>query len=127
MCFKLAHTITHLIQHAPHDTPNQPQVARVALRLADKKMRLELSDGALSRLAADGYDPVYGARPVKRAVQRELETPLAKALLRGEFEEEDTVLADAAQDGKGLTFRRGPKVDAAAFASPGGYALAGSR
>lgn len=42
-----------------------------------------------------GYDPVYGARPVKRAVQRELETALAKALLRGEFGEDDTVIVDA--------------------------------
>lgn len=42
-----------------------------------------------------GYDPVYGARPVKRAVQRELETGLAKALLRGDFGEEDTVIVEA--------------------------------
>lgn len=52
-----------------------------------------LSLGA--RTQTKGYDPVYGARPVKRAVQRELETGLAKALLRGEFGEEDTVEVDA--------------------------------
>ena len=46
-------------------------------------------------LQEKGYDPVYGARPVKRAVQRELETALAKALLRGEFGEDDTVIVDA--------------------------------
>ena len=46
-------------------------------------------------LQEKGYDPVYGARPVKRAVQRELETALAKALLRGEFGEDDTVVVDA--------------------------------
>ena len=48
-----------------------------------------------SLLQEKGYDPVYGARPVKRAVQRELETALAKALLRGEFGEDDTVIVDA--------------------------------
>ena len=61
------------------------QVARVAQRLAAKKVRLELTEAAIDHLAAAGYDPVYGARPVKRAIQRELENPLAKALLRGEF------------------------------------------
>jgi hypothetical protein len=61
------------------------QVKRLADRLAPKKVRLQLTDAALDRLADVGYDPVYGARPVKRAIQRELENPLAKALLRGEF------------------------------------------
>jgi ATP-dependent Clp protease ATP-binding subunit ClpB len=61
------------------------QVARVAQRLAAKKVRLELTEAAIDHLAAVGYDPVYGARPVKRAIQRELENPLAKALLRGDF------------------------------------------
>jgi ATP-dependent Clp protease ATP-binding subunit ClpA len=61
------------------------QVKRVADRLAAKKVRLQLSEAALDHLADAGYDPVYGARPVKRAIQRELENPLAKALLRGEF------------------------------------------
>lgn len=46
-------------------------------------------------MQAKGFDPVYGARPVKRAVQRELETSLAKALLRGDFVEEDTVVVEA--------------------------------
>ena len=56
-----------------------------------------------------GYDPVYGARPVKRAVQRELETGLAKSLLRGDFAEEDTVLVDAPGGTRAdtLTFRCG--------------------
>jgi len=61
------------------------QVARVAERLAPKKVRLQLTEAALDFLAEAGYDPLYGARPVKRAIQRELENPLAKALLRGEF------------------------------------------
>ena len=54
------------------------------------------------RLAAQGYDPVYGARPVKRAVQRQLETPLAKALLAGQFQDEDSILADVDPDTNGL-------------------------
>jgi ATP-dependent Clp protease ATP-binding subunit ClpB len=55
-------------------------------------------------LAAKGFDPVYGARPVKRAVQRELETMLAKALLRGDFGEDDTVIVSS--DGAGLQIKR---------------------
>lgn len=54
------------------------QAKRVAARLAEKKMKLQLEDSAVDYLAAKGFDPVYGARPVKRAVQRELETALAK-------------------------------------------------
>eukprot|EP00798_Chlamydomonas_sp_ICE-L_P028772 gene28772-31954_t len=69
----------------------QLQVQRVAERLADKKMSLSVDDAALDHLAKVGYDPVYGARPVKRAVQRELETALAKAILRGDFVNEDSI------------------------------------
>ncbi|KAL6751303.1 ClpB chaperone, Hsp100 family [Haematococcus lacustris] len=83
------------------------QVKRVAERLADKKMKLEMTDGAVEYLGRQGYDPAYGARPVKRVVQRELETSLAKALLRGEFVEEDTVIVDA--DDHGLVLRRGER------------------
>ena len=59
-------------------------------------------------LQAKGFDPVFGARPVKRAVQRELETSLAKALLRGEFGEEDTVniSAPGGANAEHLTIRR---------------------
>jgi ATP-dependent Clp protease ATP-binding subunit ClpB len=93
----------------------------VAERLADRKMRLELSEAAVDYLARVGYDPVYGARPVKRAVQRELETGLAKALLRGEFEEEDTVVVDVGD--QGLEFVKGPRVEMPVD----GYVLSGSR
>ena len=67
-------------------------------------MKLELDVVPLAQ--AKGFDPVYGARPVKRAVQRELETGLAKALLRGDIGEEDTVLVDApgGEAAAGLTF-----------------------
>jgi ATP-dependent Clp protease ATP-binding subunit ClpA len=95
---------------APPARPPRAQVARVAQRLAERKIRLEVSEEAIDFLVGAGFDPVYGARPVKRAVQRELETGLAKALLRGEFGDEDTVVVGAGE--RGLTFSRGAKVGA---------------
>lgn len=86
------------------------QVSRVAERLAEKKIGLQLTDLAVRHLASVGYDPVYGARPVKRAVQRELETCIAKALLRGEFVEDDTIVVEADEVHGGLVLRHGPKV-----------------
>ena len=87
------------------------QANRVAQRLAEKKIKLEMSDSAVEFLAAKGFDPLFGARPVKRAVQRELETKLAKALLRGEFEEEDAVVveADGGRNADGVSLRRGDR------------------
>jgi ATP-dependent Clp protease ATP-binding subunit ClpB len=70
------------------------QVQRLEKRLAERKMSLKLSDAALDFLAEVGYDPVFGARPLKRAIQRELETPIAKAILRGEFNDGDTIFVD---------------------------------
>ena len=61
------------------------QVQRLAQRLEDKKLGLELHADALDWIAGVGYDPVYGARPLKRAIQRELETPIAKGILAGDF------------------------------------------
>jgi ATP-dependent Clp protease ATP-binding subunit ClpB len=61
------------------------QVQRLAKRLEEKKLGLQLNADALDWLAGVGYDPVYGARPLKRAIQRELETPIAKAILAGQF------------------------------------------
>ncbi len=61
------------------------QIAHLAQRLQDKDIKLEVSDEALDYLAEAGFDPVYGARPLKRAVQQYLENPLAKQLLAGEF------------------------------------------
>jgi ATP-dependent Clp protease ATP-binding subunit ClpB len=59
------------------------QVARIAALLAERKVTLDLSDGARTWLGRVGYDPVYGARPLKRAVQRYLQDPLADLILRG--------------------------------------------
>ncbi len=67
------------------------QVQRLRRRLEDRKIGLVLVPEALDQLAASGYDPVYGARPLKRAIQRELETPIAKAILAGRYQAGDTI------------------------------------
>lgn len=72
----------------------QLQVNRLQSRLAEQKLSLKLSENAIDFLADVGYDPVYGARPLKRAIQRYLETAIAKAILRGEFKEGDTIYVD---------------------------------
>ncbi|MFL0768719.1 MAG: ATP-dependent chaperone ClpB [Prochlorococcus sp.] len=72
------------------------QVDRLRQRLQDRKLVLNVSEQAYDWLANVGYDPVYGARPLKRAIQRELETPLAKAILAGQFSEGQTVSVDHA-------------------------------
>jgi ATP-dependent Clp protease ATP-binding subunit ClpB len=67
------------------------QVKRLAKRLEEKKLGLQVEAEALDWLAGVGYDPVYGARPLKRAIQRELETPIAKAILAGTFAAGSTI------------------------------------
>jgi ATP-dependent Clp protease ATP-binding subunit ClpB len=71
------------------------QVARVAQRLESRRIRLELTDSARDHLAEVGYDPTYGARPLKRAIQRELETELARRIVAGEFSDGMTIAVDA--------------------------------
>ena len=74
------------------------QVERLRQRLAERKLGLSLSDGAADWLANAGYDPVYGARPLKRAVQRELETPIAKAILAGSYSEGQAIRVELEAD-----------------------------
>ncbi|SFX75995.1 ATP-dependent chaperone ClpB [Marinospirillum alkaliphilum] len=74
------------------------QLARLRERLADRELRLELSDDFMNRLVEQGYDPVYGARPLKRALQRMLENPLAQEILGGRFEPGQLILVDAEED-----------------------------
>ena len=74
------------------------QVERLRTRLEQRKLDLQLSDTAADWLTTIGFDPVYGARPLKRAIQRELETPIAKAILAGQLSEGQTVQVDAADD-----------------------------
>jgi len=70
------------------------QVARLSKLLADRKIRVELSDGARAWLGRVGYDPIYGARPLKRAVQRHLQDKLADMILRGQVKDGSTVKVD---------------------------------
>ena len=74
------------------------QVNRLRERLEDRKLYLEVSDAAADWLVSAGYDPVYGARPLKRAIQRELETPIAKSLLAGHYGDNQTVHVDVKED-----------------------------
>jgi len=81
------------------------QVEHLHQRLADRDMSLKLSEAALDRLGEAGFDPVYGARPLKRAIQQQLENPLAQSILRGEFMAGDAIEVDI--EGDELTFRKG--------------------
>ena len=72
------------------------QTQYLAKRLAERQLTLTLSDKALDLLGNIGFDPVYGARPLKRAIQQQLENPLAKAILEGQFQSGDIVAVDAA-------------------------------
>jgi ATP-dependent Clp protease ATP-binding subunit ClpB len=81
------------------------QLSRLRKLLAERKLGLELTPAARAALAEEGYDPVYGARPLKRAIQQRIQNPLALQLLQGEFREGDTILVDAG-DG-GFSFRKG--------------------
>ena len=72
------------------------QLGALRKRLADREMGLELTDAARDMLAEAGFDPVYGARPLKRAIQQQLENPLAQQILRGEFVPGDTIEVDVA-------------------------------
>jgi ATP-dependent Clp protease ATP-binding subunit ClpB len=73
------------------------QLTHLRRRLAERDMKLELSDAAIDRLAEAGFDPVYGARPLKRAIQQQVENPLAQRILRGEFGPGVTVRVDASR------------------------------
>ena len=82
------------------------QLERLRARLAERKLSLELTDAAKDVLAEAGWDPAYGARPLKRALQRLVENPLAQRLLAGEFDEGDTIRVDV-QNGELLFERAG--------------------
>ena len=98
--------IFHTLQRSELRQIVKLQTLRLGTRLVDRKMSLKLSDSALDFLAEVGYDPVFGARPLKRAIQRELETQIAKAILRGEFTSGDTIFVDV--ENERLAFKRLP-------------------
>ena len=117
--------IDEIIVFRPLEEPQLRQIARLLIRnveqrLAEVGVRLEITEEALTHLAREGYDPVYGARPLRRAIQRELENPLARRLLAGEFAGTDVVRVDVV-DGQ-LTFNGSPETGRAprVTAPPGG-------
>ncbi|WP_454926134.1 ATP-dependent chaperone ClpB [Actinomyces oris] len=81
------------------------QLARIAQRLTDRRLSLEVTDAARSWLADEGYDPAYGARPLRRLVQREIGDRLARMLLAGEVLDGQTVVVDKVDGSDGLTLR----------------------
>ena len=91
----------------------EQQLGRLRERLAERGLQLELTDEAKSALAEAGWDPAYGARPLKRAIQRLLENPLALRLLDGDFEEGDAIRVDS-QNGELVFVRAGAREPAAA-------------
>ena len=78
------------------------QLGYLERRLAERDMQIRLTDAARTRLGEAGFDPVYGARPLKRAIQQQVENPLAEAILRGEFKPGTVIRVDA--DDQGLSF-----------------------
>ena len=94
----------------PLDKAQIREIAKIQLqglerRLGERGIRIELTDAALTLLGNVGFDPVYGARPLKRAIQAQIENPLASRILSGAFGNGDVVLVDA--EGGQLVFRKG--------------------
>jgi ATP-dependent Clp protease ATP-binding subunit ClpB len=88
------------------------QIGYLRQRLADRDIGLDITQAALDRLGEAGFDPVYGARPLKRAIQQQLENPLAQEILSGHFASGDVIRVDVAGDG--LTFSKGEPTASAA-------------
>merc|ERR1712146_503935 len=84
------------------------ELQKVAKRLSDRKLTISISSSAVDFISDIGYDPVYGARPLKRAIQREIENKIAKGILRGDFRNGDKIIIDAGQENEEntLTFER---------------------
>jgi len=82
------------------------QLRRVEALLAERRITLKVTDAARRLIAEEGYDPAFGARPLKRAIQRLVQNPLAMALLEGEFQDGDTIVADREEGAAHLVFRR---------------------
>jgi len=88
------------------------QIGHLRKRLEDKRLDIELSDKAKETLAQQGYDPVYGARPLKRTIQKLIQNPLATKLLKGEFKEGDNIIVDVDKNNE-FTFNKKQKKKAA--------------
>jgi len=86
------------------------QLQRLERMLADRKLTLQVTDAAKRWIAEEGHDPAYGARPLKRAIQRLVQNPLAMRVLEGDFNEGDTVVVDREDGSHQLVFRAGAAV-----------------
>lgn len=102
--------IFHGLQKSELRSIVQIQIQSLAARLEEQKLTLKLTDKALDFLAAVGYDPVYGARPLKRAVQKYLETAIAKGILRGDYKPGETIVVDETDERLSFTSLRGDLV-----------------
>jgi ATP-dependent Clp protease ATP-binding subunit ClpB len=91
--------VFHALGEAQIKSIAKIQLRYLAARLAKLEMHLEVSEGALAELASAGFDPVYGARPLKRAIQQRIENPLAKEILEGRFAAKDTILVNHGKTG----------------------------
>ncbi len=96
-------TVFHALNEEQIQQIAQLMLTRLQEALAERDMKLEVTDAALVVLAKDGFDPAYGARPMRRTIQRLIENAIAGGILRNEFAEGDTIVADA--DGDEITLR----------------------
>ena len=99
--------VFHPLQRAQIRAIATLQIAHLRKRLAEREMQLQISEAALDTLGEAGFDPVYGARPLKRAIQQRVENPLAQQILGGQFAPGDVI--DVAVEGDVLVFRKVPE------------------
>jgi len=85
------------------------QMRHLRHRLADRRMSLDITPAALQQLADEGYDPAFGARPLKRVIQQRLENPIASQILRGQYGDGDAIHVDADGAKHDFTFTKGAK------------------
>src|SRR5690606_23434715 len=95
--------VDEIVVFHPLDKEQIKQIARIQIdrlrsRLLDRHYNVEMTDAALDYLASSGYDPVYGARPLKRSIQQHVENPLAQAILSGQFSPGNTINIDLKND-----------------------------
>ena len=86
-------------------------IKRVNERLAERNMKIELTEEAKKELARRGYDPAFGARPLKRTIQKYIETPLADYILAGKFKEGDTIVVDYDKEKGEFVFKKKEEVE----------------
>ncbi len=101
--------IDEIVIFLPLDRAQLARIVEIQLgylrrRLAERRIELEVTDAAKALLGREGYDPTFGARPLKRTIQRLVQDPLALRILEGEFKDGDVVVVDAVGDA--LTFKR---------------------